>query len=302
MLRTFLKKEQIDILHTHNYKSNFYGLLASFGLDIHLATTCHTWFGDQLKMRFFFSLDKLLLNQFDRVFVVSEPIKEEVLQSHVRPKKVSVVWNGIDPDRFNNRSKESTNLENARTELGIQKNWKVIGTVGRLTDQKGHVYFLEAAKRIAKGHSNVCFLIVGDGPLKTSLMIQSKGLPVIFAGVRNDMPTMYALMDVFVLPSLDEGLPMVLLEAMASKTPVIATPVGEIPTVIEDNHSGLLVPPGDVNALAEAMIDVLQNPPKAKAFANRALAVVRQNYSSRTMAKTYAELYKDVLQQHRNRG
>jgi glycosyltransferase involved in cell wall biosynthesis len=299
VLRSFLRKEQIDILHTHNYKSDFYGFLASLGLDIHLMTTCHTWFGDELKMRLFFSIDKLLLNQFDMVFVVSEPIRKEVLASGVRSDKVSVVWNGIDIGRFSGEFEEMKTLENARDDLGIPQKCDVIGTVGRMTEQKGHVYFIEAARRIAKKHRNTRFLIVGDGPLKQSLMKQSQDLPVVFAGVRNDMPTMYALMDIFVLPSLDEGLPMVLLEAMASRIPVIATAVGEIPLVFEDGKSGILISSKDVSALAGAIEDLLEHRSKADRLSQSAFHTVNEKFSSRTMAKNYINMYQNVVDEPR---
>jgi glycosyltransferase involved in cell wall biosynthesis len=138
-------------------------------------------------------------------------------------------------------------------------------------------------------------LIVGDGPLMENLQKEADRLPIIFTGIRKDMPRIYSAMDIFVLPSLIEGLPMALLEAMASKKPIVATRVGAIPQVIQDGHSGYLIDPGDTEGLAIAIMGLLADPQKAGKMAGNAYKVVREHYSSQKMAKEYEQVYREVL-------
>lgn len=303
-LRRFSEDQKISIIHTHGYKSNLYALAASIGKKVHLITTCHNWLGDDPKMRFYGWLDKFFLNRFGRVIAVSDSLKQEILRHNISPRKVLTIYNGIDVDRFNQQKKSDC----IRREFGIDESCKVIGTVGRLSEEKGHVYLLQGAKKVLKKYPRVVFLIVGDGPLRRHLEANSSQLaerriakagsfeaPIIFTGVRTDMPAIYSLMDIFILPSLTEGLPMVLLEAMASETPVVATKVGAVPKVVEHDNSGLLIPKGDVNALTKAIIDLLANPQKAHFLAKNAYEKVRTEFSSQKMAERYAEVYKEVL-------
>jgi glycosyltransferase involved in cell wall biosynthesis len=256
------------------------------------------------KMKFYARLDKFFLNRFDRVIAVSDSVKQEILNHNISAGKVLTICNGIDTNRFNNPKK----IENVRREFGIDKSYKIIGTVGRLSEEKGHIHLLNAATKVFQEYPKVVFLVVGDGPLRNDLEEKASALrqtqhvekngpesPFIFAGVRSDMPAIYSLMDIFVLPSLTEGLPMVLLEAMASQKPIVATNVGAIPKVIEHGHSGLLVQPGDTKGLAKAITDLLANPQKAYGLAKNARRKVKQQFSSERMAERYVEVYRDVL-------
>ena len=303
-IRRFLKKQNIGIIHTHGYKSNLYALAASMGKSLPRVATCHNWLGDDPKMKFYARLDKFFLNQFDRVIAVSDSVKQEILNQNISANKVLTICNGIDTNRFNAPKK----VESAGREFGIDKGCKVIGTVGRLSEEKGHIHLLNAAKKVVQEYPKVVFLIVGDGPLrndleeKASALSQTQNLEkngheslFIFTGVRSDMPAIYSLMDIFVLPSLTEGLPMVLLESMASQKPIVATNVGAIPKVIEHGHSGLLVQPGDAKELAKAIMDLLANPQKAHRLAEQARDKVKQQFSSERMAEKYVEVYRDVL-------
>lgn len=308
LIKQFLSKQEIDIIHTHGYKSNLYALAASLGKQVSRITTCHNWLGDDPKMRLYAWLDKFFLNRFDRVIAVSDPVKQEIINHNISAAKVLTIYNGIDTDRFNGQGK----ADSVRKEFSIEKDCKVIGTVGRLSEEKGHVLLMQAAEKILQEYPKVVFLIVGDGPLKRHLEAKADQLAKIeftktgcskahfvFPGVRNDMPTIYSLVDIFVLPSLTEGLPMVLLEAMAAQKPVVATKVGAVPRVIEDGHSGLLIQPGDVNALFKAIVELLKNPQKAYHLAQHAHQKVKSHFSSKRMAERYMEVYKDVLKINR---
>ncbi len=304
LIRKYFQKQRIDIIHTHGYKSNLYALASSAGKSIPKICTCHNWLGDDPKMRFYAWLDKLMLKRFDAVVAVSGSVRREILNQCPMSEKVATIFNGINIQEFNRQKK----LHDIRKELRIDKHCKIIGTVGRLSEEKGHSHLLHAAQDVFKEHPDVVFLFVGDGPLRQKLeekafQLASTALPkgqngqgpFVFTGVRSDLPAIYSIMDIFVLPSLTEGLPMVLLEAMASHKPVVATKVGAIPSVIEHGLSGLLVQPGDVGALAHAINDFLSDASKAKRLANSAFETVKKRFSSKIMAEKYVELYQDVL-------
>jgi glycosyltransferase involved in cell wall biosynthesis len=308
-----LRQEAVGVIHGHGYKSNIYGQLSSVGQNIGRIATCHNWLGDDAKMRLYARLDGWLVRRFDRVIGVSESVVEEILRQGVERGKVLRIENGIDLARYGNGT--GVGGEGLKREFGIDPGWKVIGTVGRLSEEKGHRCFLEAAERVLESYGKLVFLIVGDGPLRRPLEERAsrigrrgsgeKGLGnarFIFTGIRHDMPAVYSAMDMFVLPSLTEGLPMALLEAMASGRPAVATRVGAVPTVIQDGYTGLLVEVEEVGELAEAMVRLLRNREEAREFAERAQRGIEERFSSKTMVDKYIGVYEDVLTHRQGRA
>lgn len=300
-IRRFATRQGIDIVHTHGYKSNLYGLGSTAGMRVGRIATCHNWLGEDVKMKSYARLDKLLLRRFDRVVAVSETIREELVSVRIPSRKLVTVYNGIDLKRFSCQD----GTEETRKALGIPEGLKVIGTVGRLSEEKGHTHLLRAARDPALAGRNLAFLIVGDGPLRGRLeedgAERASPHKIVFTGTRRDVERLYSLMDIFVLPSLTEGLPMALLEAVASKRPVVATRVGGVPGVIEEGFSGRLVPPGDAGALAEAIRDILLDPEQGRRMAENAFATVRETFSADAMTQRYLEIYGEVRSLRRGR-
>lgn len=308
-IRSFLKENKINIINSHGYKSNFYALLSILKMDIKKITTCHNWLGDSLKIGFYKWLDKTLLNKFDKVVVVSDVLKEEVLKSGISEEKLKVIYNGTDINKFklpnSNYQKQALNSEEQmvnskdkiRRKFGIKEDEKVVGTVGRLTEEKGHRYLVKAAEKVITEFPNIKFLIVGDGPLKDSLQSMAYSLQlenkVIFTGIRDDIPDILKIMDIFVMPSLKEGMPMALLEAMAAKKPVIAAKVGAIPKIIEDGYTGLLVDSGDERKLSNLIIELLRNEEKASFLAQNGCQKIKSKFSSKKMAEKYIKVYSE---------
>ena len=290
-----VKDNSIDVVHSHGYKSNFYGFLASLGLNIKRIATCHNWLGKSKKMKFYEKLDKLLLSKFDKVVVVSDALKKDVLRSGIFEEKVVVIDNGIDIDKF----KVISDKLQVKKTLGIREEGYVVGTVGRLTEEKGHIYLIEAFRKVITKFSNAKLLIVGDGPLREDLELAVSSMKlkekVVFAGMREDIPEMLNIMDMFVLPSLTEGMPMALLEAMASQTPIIATKVGAIPKIIDNGHSGLLIDPNDVIQLSRAIVNLLKSKEKAQSLSQNAYNLVKKRFSSERMAGEYAKVYESLF-------
>jgi glycosyltransferase involved in cell wall biosynthesis len=163
---------------------------------------------------------------------------------------------------------------------------------------KGGAVLIEAASRIVAKHPAAHFVFVGEGPFRRDWeeLAHAKGLArnVTMTGRRDDTPEVYASLDLVVLPSFDEAMPMCLLEAMAAGVPVIATTVGGIPEIISDGRSGFLVPPGDAKALAAAILEVLEFPRRAADMARIAQANVLDKFSSEGMARNYTRLYEEA--------
>jgi glycosyltransferase involved in cell wall biosynthesis len=185
-----------------------------------------------------------------------------------------------------------------RSELGLSS-CALVGAVARLEEQKGLRYLIEAARSVLDQGQEVHFVVVGDGPLRPALqgMINELGLDrhISLLGRRDDMSNIYASLDLLVMPSLDEGLPMVLLEAMGAGVPVIATPVGAVPRLLHDGETGLLVEPRDVAGLRDAILTMLRQPEFAMTMAVAGRALVRNYFSADAMAGQYANLYSNLL-------
>ena len=288
-LRRFIRENKIDILHSHGYKADLYAFLANFGLSVSQVSTCHNWLGDEARMKCYAVLDRLFLRKFNKIIAVSENIKEKVIESGVSPKKVTIIQNGISMGPFDARPSG----KDIRKELGITDGAPVIGTVGRLSSEKGHRMLLLAAKAVFEQIPGAVLIIVGDGPLKIPLQREFNSSPIIFTGIRNDVPDVYRGMDLFVLPSFTEGFPMVILEAMASKLPIVATRVGEVPTLV-NGENGILVEPGDVEGLKQALLYMLKNQLTAREMGQKGYQRVREHFSSERMAGDYMGVYRSI--------
>jgi glycosyltransferase involved in cell wall biosynthesis len=169
-----------------------------------------------------------------------------------------------------------------------------VGTIGRLSQEKGHRYLLRAASEIVSKYPKTVFLIIGDGPLKTELEKEFGSASVFFTGNSNDVSEWYRAMDIFVLPSLTEGLPMALLEAVASKVPVIASRVGAIPSLIINGETGMLIEPGNVKSMKQALGYMLEHRAQAERLSDQAYQRIRSEYSAAKMAEQYMKIYRGV--------
>ena len=292
-IRAFIKKNRIDVIHCHGYKSNFYGLLASKG-QVPSVTTNHNWLTAHWKLKTYCFLDSLWIRFFDRIVAVSNEVKEEMLKYKIPGEKIRVIDNGISLERF----EKVVETKNMKNQLGFEEKTRVIGTVGSLVIEKGHIYLLEAARQILDVVKDLKFLIIGGGPLQKALEEKSEELgikkDVIFTGQRKDIPELLTAMDIFVLPSIKEGLPVALLEAMAAKRPIVATRVGAIPRVIESKDIGILVEPKDISGLRDALTSLIDDPERMKLLARGGFNRVSMDFSSDEMCKHYLELYNEI--------
>jgi glycosyltransferase involved in cell wall biosynthesis len=285
-IREHILAQQIDLVHTHDYKADLYGYLAARWAGRPLFATCHLWFSSSIPHQMYSALDRFVLRYFDGVIGVSPPIGDTLHKAWVPQRKVAVIANGIDFSPF-------LRVEDAasRREFGSDL---TIGIVGRLVGQKGHPFFFAAARAVLKKFPGAKFVVIGEGPDRKQLetLAQELGIAgsVHFAGYRDDMPSAYAGLDLMVMPSLDEGLPMTLLEAMAANRAVIASAVGAVPEVITHGQTGLLVEPGNTNDLKQAMLLLLNDASLRKRMGENARESVSR-FSSDLMARNYLDFY-----------
>lgn len=290
-IRTYIKEEGIGLVHSHGYKSNFYALLAARLAGAKAAATCHNWTKTSGKMIGYMFLDRFLLRRFDIVSTVSEQLKSEVLRNGVRAGRVRYIPNGIDTGKF-----EPTGARGKiRSGLGIPEDALVIGSLGRMSEEKGYGELIEALPSILEEFPGAVLLLAGAGPDRPQFEAAAAAAgvsgKVIFAGMRKDAPGLLEAMDVFILPSRNEGMPMALLEAMAAGRPVIATGIGAIPDVINSGKNGLLIDGQEPGLIAGAVKSLLKDKDSADRMAAAGLETVVRRFSARGMAEQFISLY-----------
>lgn len=294
-IRKILYECSVDIIHSHDFKSDFYALLATRGTRIKRVATAHGSTKDSFRKKaYLFFNEKLIYFLFDKIVAVSKDLLGQLIKRGIPASKITVIQNGLDFSLLENEILS----DSPEPPIAIPINHKIFAVIGRLFPDKGHRYFLDAFSVVKKQFPEICGLIVGDGPFLDEICadVERKGLidSIILCGVRSDMKAIYGLIDFLVISSLREGLPYVLLEAMASRVPVVATSVGDIPLLIRDGETGYLVPPGDADSLARRMLDLLASPKCSKKMAEEAFAHVCQKFSAEVMVAETEKLYNEL--------
>lgn len=232
--------------------------------------------------------------EIDRIIAISEGVKKVLLSSGIDKNKISVIPSGIDYTPFENIASR----DYLHRELGFNDDDFLVGIVAHLADHKGHKYLIEAAGILKEKAPQIKLIIVGKGPLRMELDEQVKKTDVddivFFLGFREDVPRILASLDLFVLSSYLEGLGTSIMDAMASRLPVVATEVGGIPELVTHEKTGLLVPPRDPRALAEAILKLYRDRKLAASYGEEGYRVVHEKYSSRAMAKKIIKEYEHI--------
>lgn len=291
-----IRKEKIKLLHTHGYKADIIGLAASKILNIPIVSTAHGWTSCSKNVKLYEFLDRLALRFFDRVIAVSDSVKDRLLKSHISPQKIEKIYNAIE---LKTSSEVLLSTKSFKDSFNLSNGNKLIGAIGRLSIEKGLSYFLEAGKEVISRYPQIRLLIVGEGPERQNLEIMAERFAikdkVIFCGFQKDISTIYSILDVVVLSSVTEGLPLTLLEALAHEKPVVATRVGGVPELIKDGETGILVNPKDSQGLANGILKILDNPEEAKKLAMRGRKLVEEKFNSKSMSERIEKLYYEVL-------
>lgn len=300
-LADHFRENRVDIAHCHGFKAGLAGRLAALLAGVpYVVMTLHNSIvfssRGSIWKRYVYATGEWALSRFtDRYIAVSGDLAGEITaRSRVSPGKITVIYNGINdfqlgflPDRGY--------LE--RT-TGVPAGHKVVGTVARLAPQKAVGDFIKAASILSR-LERVSFLVVGDGPLREELERESRGLGLsgrlFFAGERRDVHRIMPCLDVFVLTSLSEGLPLALLEAMGCGCPVVATRVGGVPEVVCDGVSGLLSEPGDVPGIARSIEMLICSREKSRQMGEEGKKRLAESFTAGKMAGATERLYADLI-------
>jgi glycosyltransferase involved in cell wall biosynthesis len=297
-LRRLLARYPGAIVHAHGYKADI--LLSWMGAQRRLGclATCHNWISETRKLKLFEALDKRALRHFDRVVAVSAPIARELLRAGVSAQRVSVIPNGISVPAVEDGDRVSV-----RAEFGVLPGGKLIVQIGRLARSKRIDLLLQAVSKLPDD-PQTHVLLAGEGEQREFLAQVAKryGLErrVHFCGYRRDVGRLLAEADLMALSSELEGLPIVILEAMATGCPIVTTRVGAIPDVLTDGHDAWIVPASDPDALRRAISEVFERPEVATSRAVNARTRYLRLYSRDAMGAQYLQIYEDVWN-HRQR-
>jgi glycosyltransferase involved in cell wall biosynthesis len=297
-LRRLFLKQKIDIVHTHGINPFFYGTIGS-KLAICPATiqTDHARGVFPVKNKEMFS--EMILSWFvDHIVTVSEGVKSDLVKyMRINPDKISIIYNGIDASKF----RIKIDKMQKRKGLGISKEDTVIGIGVRLSEQKGVCFLIEAVSILIESFPKIKLLVIGDGELKSDLEKLTEELKitnkVIFAGFRSDIHELLQIIDIYVLPSLWEGHPLVLIEAMAAEMPIVATDIPGNRETVEHGHTGFLVPQKNPQALANALMKFIENEDLRKSAGLNGYNKFRNEFTLDLMIKKYQDLYRKLTVQ-----
>lgn len=297
-----VRQSGADVVAGHDYKAVLLALPACRLLGIPIVGHARGWTAHTARVRVYEAAERAALRALDLVVAVSEAKRSELLRLGMPGSKVITVYNSVDTAQY--VSADGRRMQ-ARKVFGLEDGAQVIGSVGRLSQEKGHAVLIEALVLLRDAGCAPKLLVIGDGPEEVHLKdaVRRLGLEaqVIFAGFREGADRLIAGLDLLVLPSLSEGLPNVVLEAYANRVPVVASRVGGVPEVVEHPRTGLLVPPRDPCALAEAVRAVLGDRQTAVRMAEAGFELVSRRFSFAANAPKLAEAYRSVACRGRRR-
>lgn len=294
-LADVMTERRVAVVRTHQYHANLYGRLAALRARVPciVASVHNTYTRDRKLHRRM--INHILARLTDRVVAVSESVRRDIMRfDHVPEGRVEVIPNGIDCDAFGH-----CDGKGVRADFGIADGVPVVGTVGRLTPQKGHRFLIEAFARLARDFPTALLLVVGDGPLREDLERYAGHLGitgrVIFAGSRRDIPRLLGAMDIFIFPSLWEGMPNALIEAMAAGKAVVTTDFSSARELVGSGDLGMVIPAQDSAAIARAVTALLRDRPRAEHLGEAARRRICADFSIGKTVEIYSGLFTEVL-------
>jgi glycosyltransferase involved in cell wall biosynthesis len=297
-LGRLLRRHRIDILHCHQYSALFYGALASLlSPSTKVLFTEHGRAYPDIVSRKRALGNLALARLADGITSVSHAVRQALVDFERLPaRRIQVVYNGVEPQLY------TAPLETAafqRVALGIAPEELAIGTVGRLDPVKDHLTLIEAFAIVRQHLPQVKLFIVGDGEMRVQLecAIRTHHLThaVSILGFRADVPSLLAAFDVFALSSRNEGMPVTILEAMAAGLPVVATAVGDNPSIVEDGMTGRLCPCGEPGQFAHTLIELLRDESARRRMGIAGRERVLQHFTSERMLKQYRSIYDSLM-------
>ncbi len=289
------RRERVRIWHGHDYKSNALGLLLRRFWPMRLVTTVHGWVKHTRRTPLYYRIDRFCLPRYERVLCVSPDLEQQCLAAGVPAERCLLIENGIDVQEFCRRR----TVEEAKRAQGIPPGRLVVGAAGRLSAEKGFDLLIQAADSLLKKGIDLDLLIVGEGDEQPQLqqLIEQLGRQdrIRLLGYRSDLRDLYEAMDVFALSSLREGLPNVLLEAMALEVPVAATRIAGVPRLVADGVNGLLVNPGSIEDLTRVLEELLTRADLRRQLRQAGRHTIETRYSFAARMERIQAVYDDLL-------
>jgi len=286
VMRCFLKLKKLihgnsyDLIHTHGYLADLLGYLVSKKVKLPIISTCHGFIYDGMKLKLFYNLDIRVLRSFDKIISVSDSLKTDLINKNVPADKISLIENTPELITTNDRQEMRYKL---RKKFSVKSNEILLGYIGRLSEEKGLCYLIESIKSLDDTTHKFKLILIGKGCQDTKLKLLSDkyriSSKVIFAGFQKDIDSWLAAIDIFILPSLTEGTPMVLLEAMSHGVPCIASAVGGVPLLIESGVDGILVQPGNPSEINSAIYSISTDFTKRDNIINNARMKIEKKYN-----------------------
>ncbi len=289
------RREKVSIWHGHDYKTNALGLLLRRFWPMKLVTTVHGWVQHTARTPLYYRIDQMCLPRYEKVICVSDDLLESCLECGVATRDIVLLENAIDTSEYTRQLA----IKAAKAKLGIPTDGFLIGSVGRLAAEKAFDVQIRSVRELLNRGHDVRLVIVGEGDQRQELerVAESLGVAdrVLLPGWQSDVRTYYEAMDLFALSSLREGLPNVLLEAMALEVPIVSTCVNGIPRLIQDGRNGLLVRSGDQEGFTRALLAVLANDGLANLFRCAGRRTVEGRYSFQTRMEKLKRIYDELL-------
>jgi glycosyltransferase involved in cell wall biosynthesis len=292
----------IDILHTHDFRSDLFGLWCAKKANIPIVSTCHGWIANNFKGKVYTRLDRFMLRFFDRVITVSDVMREQLLDRGVKDDRLRVIPNALVIDDY----RPDKSRQAFRQELGLSPNTRLIANIGRLSPEKGQDIFLRAARQLLETNHDLCFVLIGIGPQQDYLQQLARQLgiasSVVFAGYRQDMQEIYNSLDLVVQSSCTEGMPNVILESLLMQVPVVATRVGGTEEVVQHGFSGLLIDANNLPQLVAGIADFLHSPQRHRDMVDKGREYVMEHFDHNRRVNRLMDVYEQVAEQTEKGG
>jgi glycosyltransferase involved in cell wall biosynthesis len=301
-----IKTEKPDVVHTHTSKAGILGRMAAKIARVPLIVHTphgHVFFGHfgPILSRIFLWVERLFAPLTDRVVALTDRESRDYTDLNVYPEdKLVQIHSGVDIEKF---KQVPVNAVEKKRALGLDPNGLVVGFIGWLLPVKGPMHLLKAMEDVWQDHDDTILVFIGKGDLDVDLRAEAlrsnANDRINFVGWRNDIDEIMPIFDIFVLPSLNEGMGRVLVEAMAAGKPIVASNVGGIPDLVQHDYNGLLVPPGDEKALAASIKQLINDPEKAKMMGQRGREICNR-FSLEAMVEKIDNLYQELFKFHRS--
>lgn len=293
-----IRENEINLLCTHGYKACVMGWKAARSNKIPIIAFSRGYTSENLKVKIYEWLEQRILRVADGIVAVSYGQKQKLINLGIVGKRNWVVHNAVNIDTHISDDSESEKNE-VFAEFGLPSRGILVVTAGRLSPEKGHRYLVDAVMKCRPINRETFYVFCGEGPCLDELKKQSQTLGIenkcLFVGFRRDLQKIFRAMDLFVLPSLTEGLPNVVLESFSCAKPVVATHVGGVPELVKDEGNGLLVPPQDSDLLAEAIKRILDDKKMRNKMGQAGLYTVKDKFGFVAQARKLEGIYSEIL-------